>query len=52
MIKNEELRGQPLDKIQEGYFCYEKQIQYKTLSDYAEHIREDVRKEENVHKIH
>lgn len=46
MNKNEILRGQPLDKIQEGYFCYEKQIKHNTLSDYAKKVREDVRKEE------
>lgn len=51
-MKDEELRGQPLDKIQEGYFCYDKAVKYNTLSDYAKHIREDVRKEENVKKIH
>lgn len=26
MKKIEELRGQPLDKIQEGYFCYDKEV--------------------------
>ena len=43
-IKN--LKGQPLDKIQEGYFCYEKQVKYKTLSEYARHIREQITKKE------
>ena len=47
MKKNEmNLRGQPLDKIQEGYFCYDKAIKYNTLSEYAKHIREQVKKQE------
>ena len=31
----QELKDQPLDMIQEGYFCYDKQIKYNTLSEYA-----------------
>ena len=45
-IDKKELRGQPLDKIQEGYFCYDKEIRYNTLSDYAKQVRKEVRKEE------
>ena len=46
MYENENLKGQPLDKIQEGYFYYEKAVKYNTLSEYAKHIREQITKKE------
>ena len=46
MNENKNLKGQPLDKIQEGYFCYEKAVKYKTLSEYAKHVREQITKKE------
>lgn len=46
MNEKKDLKGQPLDKIQEGYFCYEKSVKYNTLSEYARHIREQINKKE------
>ena len=45
-LDKKELRGQPLDKLQEGYFCYDKAVKYNTLSEYAKHIREETTKKE------
>ena len=45
-LDKKELRGQPLDKLQEGYFCYDKAVKYNTLSEYAKHIREETIKNE------
>ena len=41
-----DLKGQPLDELQKGYFCYHKAVKYNTLSEYAKHIREQVQKQE------
>ena len=41
-----DLKGQPLDELQKGYFCYDKAVKYNTLSEYAKHIREQVQKQE------
>lgn len=46
----QELKGQPLDMIQEGYFCYDKQIKYNTLSEYAAQVRKEVREDEKRHE--
>lgn len=46
----QELKGQPLDMIQEGYFCYDKQIKYNTLSEFAAQVRKEVRENEKRHE--
>ncbi len=46
MNDKEILKGQPLDELQKGYFCYDKAVKYNTLSEYAKYIREETTKKE------